>query len=120
MKILGAAGQKIKRRTNVRRKANPKATRVARCVRHLTRDIKAGRKRPVRSVHAVCTAATGQRYRRRAKAKPGAAKRRTNPLPFNVSFKTGPAIAQFRSLPRAAQYARALADRSRRAVRVYQ
>ena len=104
MKILGASGQKIRRRTNVRRKANPKRTRVAKCVRSLKREIRAGRKKPVRSVHAVCTAATGQRYssRRRVKAKPGAAKRRPNPLPFNVS------------------YARALADRARRAVRVYQ
>jgi hypothetical protein len=122
VKILGARGQKIKRRTNVRRKANPKRTRVARCVRDLKADIRAGRKKPVRSVHAVCQAATKQSYAtgRRVNAKGRGAKgRRANPLPFHVGFKTGAPIANFRSLPRAAQYARALANKAGRSVRVY-
>lgn len=121
MKILGAAGQKIRRRTNVRRR-NPKRTRVARCVQDLKRDIRAGRKKPVRSVYGVCSKATRQSYAtgRKTNARKREVVRRTNPLPFSVSFKEGPAIAQFRSLPRATQYARALANRTRRAVRVYQ
>lgn len=121
VKILGARGQKIRRRTNVRR-GNPKRTRVAKCVRQLKRAIRTGRKKPVRSVYGVCSKATRQSYAtgRKTNARKRKSARRSNPLAFSVSFREGPAIAQFRSLPRATQYARALANRTRRAVRVYQ
>jgi hypothetical protein len=108
MKVLGASGQRI-----VRRK-NPKRTRVSRCVK------KVKRRGGVRSPVAVCQKATRQSYRtgRRLKRHPPNV-RRANPLHFHVAFKSGPPIAIFRSMPRATQYAQALADRSGRAVRVY-
>jgi hypothetical protein len=127
VKVIGAHGQKIRRRrTNVRRKrkSNPKTTRVARCVRKVVRANAARRragKKTVRSPVAVCQTSTGQSYatgRRIARSKRASKALRANPLPIRVAFKDGPPVALFRSLPRARQYAQALADHSGRQVRV--
>jgi hypothetical protein len=117
VKVLGASGQRIRKAAH---RTNPKRTRVARCVRKLKSDIARGRKRPVRSVYAVCTKATGQSYatgRRTNAAKRVGRRRNPAALPVRVSMG-GAVIAQFRSLPRAKQYAQALANKARRQVRV--
>lgn len=127
MKVIGSHGQKIRRRTQRRgkRKANPKGTRVARCVADVKRSNTARRrvgKQTARSPIAVCQKSTRQSYatgrRLNAKRRGSKGARASNPLPVRVSFKEGPPFAIFRSLPRARQYAQALADHTGRQVRV--
>jgi hypothetical protein len=141
VKILGARGQKIKRRTNVRRKVNPKlsseigrhrarlsaatmikrygerALEVAARTRELSHTSK--QREHWNKVIAQLEAMPGARPRTNPLRRRRAHTRARNPLPFHVGFKTGAPIANFRSLPRAAQYARALANKAGRAVRVY-
>jgi hypothetical protein len=86
-----------------KRKKNPRGTRVAKCVRKL-------RKRKGVNAYAVCQSATGQSY--------ATGRRTRNPLlPIAVQMG-GATVAQFRSLPRARQYAQALANAAHRQVRV--
>lgn len=139
MKVIGAHGQKIRHRTNVRRpvrrrnamtprrarlsaatmvkRYGDRAIEVAAATRELSHTTK--QREHWNKVIAQLETMRGARKNpgRRAIGR-GAKGRRANPLPIRVAFKEGPPVALFRSLPRARQYAQALADHSGRQVRV--
>ena len=98
MKIVGAAG-------SLGRRKNPKATRVARCVKSVkARQKKRGAKRV--DPYAVCQKATRQSYRTGRLINPG----------YAVAVAGGKQIAVFKTLPTAKEYARALATKTGRRV----
>jgi hypothetical protein len=93
--------------TKIRRRRNPKGTRVAKCVRKLK-----GRK-GVKSPIAVCQKATRQSY--------ATGRRLANPPERQYRYRIsidGVRVASFLTLAMAKQYGQALADKTGRQVRL--